>query len=101
MDARNRRRKPGQPVQLPPEPDPDGEAAIWAWLHKAVVENVPPEPLDAAMAANLATVLLVILTENVRHQTGLEPEQARAAAVGWIAAKAHTARRPQTTGGSN
>jgi hypothetical protein len=83
---------PLRPLQLPAEPGPqdgqDGVAAIYAWLHRAVVDDVPPAPLDAEMAANLATLLLVVLTENVRHQTGLAPDQARAAAVGWIAAKA-------------
>lgn len=90
--SRPRPSLPLRPLQLPAEPGPQdgqhGEAAIYAWLNRAVIDDVPPAPLDAEMAANLATLLLVVMTENVRHQTGLAPDQARAAAVGWIAAKA-------------
>jgi len=81
MSSRSGRRK------LPERPEVT-EAAIWAWLHRAAVEDVPPEPLDGPMAAALATVLLQVLTENVRHQLGVDAGQARAAAIGWIAAKA-------------
>jgi hypothetical protein len=88
------------PSARQPAADPRGEAAIYAWLNRAVVDDVPPEPLNAEMAAHLATVLLLVMTDNVRHQLGLEPGHARAAALGWIAAKAH-ALPPETTGGDS
>lgn len=92
MNARNGQRGPSRRVRAAAEHDPAGEAAIWSWLNRAVVEDVPPEPLDADMARHLGTVLLLVLTENVRHQLGLEPDQARGAALGWIAAKAQEAK---------
>ena len=107
MSAKNRRRRqvpppraaagrahrlPLRPLQLPAEPKPQdgerGDAELCAFLLR-VIGGAVPESIDAEMTAALVAMLLQVMTESVQIRLGLAPEHARAAAMGYLVAKAH------------
>lgn len=84
-------RLPLRPLQLAAEPKPEngrrGEAELCAFLLR-VIGGAVPESVDAEMTAALVAMILKVMTENITIRTGLAPEHGRAAAVGWLLARA-------------
>jgi hypothetical protein len=88
-------RLPLRPIQLPAEPSQDQsperaqrtEADLCAFLLQVIGGKVP-ESVDAEMTAALVAMILTVMSERIQLQFGLSPDQGRAAALGYLAAKA-------------
>jgi hypothetical protein len=84
---------PLRPLQLPAEPKPQdgqrGEAELCAFLLQ-VIGGAVPESVDAEMTAALVAMILTVMTESIQIKLGLTPEQGRAAALGYLTAKANS-----------
>lgn len=92
MSARGRLRGlPLKPLPLPADPGQQAgqltEAELCVFL-LGVVGGTVPESVGAEVTGALVAMILTVMSERVQLQFGLSPDQGRAAALGYLAAKA-------------